>query len=263
MEKQQGTVLITGATGGIGRSFAHHLAAQQHELLLTDVDPGKLEQMAAEFKSKYGTEVSTAAVNLLDEKQLTEFTKKIAAEGKVAMLVNCAGFGEGIPFNEEPLERQLKMIQVHITATVHLVHAVLPAMIERRNGTIITVASMAAFIPAPGSSIYAASKSFLNSFMESIHMEVHGYGIRVQSLCPGMTHTEFHDKLGKEGKRSGFSQAVPWMEADEVVDLSLKCLEAGKVVCIPGCLNKTVRKAIPIFPRKLFYSIVEKMSGKK
>ena len=152
------------------------------------------------------------------------------------------------------------MIQVHISATIQLVHAVLPGMVKRKQGKIITVSSMSAFLPAPGNSIYAATKAFLNTFMESIHMEVHKYGLQVQSLCPGLTRTGFHKRLKKEGKRSRISKIVPWMEADEVVDQSLKCLEDGKVICIPGCFNKAVKKVIPALPRKSFYSLSEKIA---
>ena len=246
----------------MGLSFAQHLAAKKYNLIITDINENLLEKLARELEKDYKVDVKTEQVDLTDEKQLTRFTKKLRSLKNVEMLVNCAGFGEGEKFYKEPIERQLKMIQVHITATVHLVHAVLPAMIRRRNGKIITVSSMAAFIPDPGSSIYAATKSFLNSFMETIHMEVYKYGIQVQSLCPGLTKTGFHGKLEKEKKRSNLNNVIPWMEADEVVRLSLKCLEKGKVVCIPGCFNKTIKKTIPILPRKSFYKLTEKISTK-
>lgn len=253
--------LVTGATGGIGKSFAQHLAAKKYNLFLTDMDIERLNELAEKLKKEYTVEVKTEAVNLADEKELLAFKKKIMNPGNIGMLVNCAGFGEGKKFYDEKIERQMKMIQVHISATVQLVHAVLPGMIKRKEGKIITVSSMSAFIPAPGNSVYAGTKAFLNAFMESIHMEVYKYGIQVQSLCPGLTHTGFHEKLEKEGKRSRISKIVPWMEADAVVDYSLKCLDQGKVVCIPGCFNKSVKKAIPVLSRKAFYSLSEKIAG--
>lgn len=254
--------LITGATGGMGRTFAAHLAAKKHNLILTDVSETDLIKISEELKKKYDVEVKTEAIDLTDNKQLSDFTKQIIKQDDIDMLVNCAGFGEGEMFYKEKIERQLRMIQVHITATVQLVHSVLPGMIKHRRGNIITVSSMAAFMPAPGSSIYAGTKSFLNTFMETIHMEVHKYGIRVQSLCPGLTRTGFHDKLEKEGKRSKISKAAPWMDVDKVVRLSFKCLERGKVVCVPGCINKVMKKAVPIIPRKSFYTLSEKISEK-
>lgn len=254
--------IITGATGGIGRAFAEHLAAKKHPLLLMDIDPQRLSETAEELGEKYGISVRTEPIDLTDVKQFSGFIKKLKRTGDIGMLVNCAGFGGGERFTEEKLERQLKMIQVHITATVQLVHAVLPGMIKHKRGAIITVSSLSAFIPSPGSSIYAATKAFLNSFMESIHMEVHKYGVRVQSLCPGLTRTEFHAKLKKEGKRSGLNKAIPFMEPDRVVKYSMKCLERGRVVCIPGCFNRTVKKAIPVLPRKAFYSLSRKVAEK-
>lgn len=252
--------LITGATGGLGKSFAKHLAKEKYNLFLTDIDIKQLEETARELRKKYAVDVKTENVNLANEKELSGFSKKLIASDDIEMLVNCAGFGEGQTFCDEKIERQLNMIHVHISAAIQLTHAVLPGMIKRKKGKIITVSSMSAFIPAPGNSIYAGTKAFLNTFMESIHMEVHKFGVQVQSLCPGLTHTGFHEKLKEEGKRSRITKMAPWMEADEVVNHSLKCLSKGKVVCIPGCFNKAVKKAIPILPRKSFYAISKKIA---
>ncbi len=254
--------VITGATGGIGRSFAKHLASQKYNLLLTDMDQKSLKAIAHELKKQYAVEVKTQSLNLTNEKHLSGFIYKLKHIGKIDMLVNCAGFGEGETFCNEKVEHQLKMIQVHITATVLIVHAILPGMIKQKKGKIITVASLSAFIPSPGSSIYAATKSFLNSFMESIYMEVSRYGIQVQSLCPGLTHTGFQSKLKKTGKRSGLNKDIPFMEADDVVNYSLNCLNSGTVVCIPGLFNRVVKNAIPVFPRKAFYAISKKIAEK-
>jgi short-subunit dehydrogenase len=262
MDTSDSYAIITGATGGIGSSFAHHLASKKYNLLLTDLDSKRLHEMAQKLEDAYKVSVKTESVNLTDGSELSAFVNKIKKLKDVGILVNCAGFGGGERFCNEKVERQLKMIQVHISATVQLVHAVLPGMIKRRKGDIITVSSLSAFIPAPGSSIYAATKSFLNSFMESIHMEVQQFGVRVQSLCPGLTRTEFHSRLKEEGKRSSLNKAIPFMEADEVVTHSLKCLKKGKVICIPGCFNKVIKKGIPVLPRKSFYSISKKVAEK-
>ncbi|TAL59695.1 MAG: SDR family oxidoreductase [Bacteroidetes bacterium] len=256
----QSFALIIGAMGGMGKSFAQHLAARKYNLFITDINIKGLQEMAEGLKKQYAVEIKTEAVDLTDDQELCMFAKRLMSSDNIGMFVNCAGFGEGETFCEEKIERQLKMIQVHISATVQLTHAVLPGMIKRKRGKIIIISSMSAFIPAPGNSIYAGTKAFLNTFMESIHMEVHKHGVRVQSLCPGLTRTGFHERLKKEGKRSQLSKVVPWMDADKVVDYSLKCLDKGKVVCIPGCFNKIIKKGIPILPRKSFYSLSKKIA---
>lgn len=262
MTSKRKLAVITGAIGGIGSAFARQLAARKYDLLLTDVDSISLHKISQELKIKHNIDVAAEAVDLSNENQLRSLTARLMQLENIEILVNCAGFGEGEMFYKEKLERQLKMIQVHITATVHLTHAILPKMVKNKSGKIITVSSISAFIPSPGSSIYAATKSFLNSFMESIHMEVSQYGIQVQSLCPGITRTGFHSKLEKEGKRSSLNKPVPKMETDEVVRLSLKCLSKGKVICVPGCFNKAIKKTIPLLPRKSFYSLSKQIAEK-
>lgn len=259
---KKNSALITGATGGFGSAFARRLAAMKYDLILTDMDPSALNKMAETLQTAYPVSVRTEVVDLSDDKAIARFADKLTRNGAIDVLVNCAGFGEGIRFSQEKLERQLRMIQVHISAAVQLVHAVLPGMIRKRSGKIITISSLSAFLPAPGNSVYAGTKAFLNSFMESIHMEVSGYGIQVQSLCPGLTQTGFHEKLKQEGKRAKLNKVVPWMEAEEVVDYSFKCLARRRVICVPGCFNRTVRKSVPLVPRKSFYSIAKKFAGK-
>jgi len=263
MENHSPRVLITGATGGIGKSFAQWFAARNYRLLLTDLSDSTLLELSQQLKKQFPVEIQFEAMDLTHGEQIAAFMRKFSSEDAIDALVNCAGFGEGVEFCDETLERQLRMIRVHITATVQLVHAILPDMVRKKRGKIITVASMAAFTPSPGSSIYAATKSFLNSFMESIHMEVHEHGIQVMSLCPGLTHTEFHGKLQVEGKRSKVNKIIPWMESDKVVKIAMKGLEKGQVVCVPGCVNKAVKKMIPILPRGLFYALSEKMSERQ
>lgn len=251
--------VITGATGGIGKSFARQLAAKKFNLILTDLNAAALEEMASGLRTTYGVGVRTEAVDLSDALQVTRWVDQLAESDELGGLVHCAGFGEGTLFHKEPLGRKRTMIQVHINAAVELVHAVLPGMIRRSKGFIVMVSSLAAFLPAPGSSIYAATKAFLNAFAESLHMEVHTFGIRVQSLCPGITRTGFHEKMYREQKRSRLAIRIPQMDADKVVDISLRCLDKGKVVCIPGWFNRAVKRAVPLIPRKLFYLLSKKI----
>lgn len=262
MRQKNKSAIITGATGGIGISFARHLAAREYNLLLTDINENKLKTIQNELQLQYKIKIRIAPLDLTDQKKVSAFAKKIKRIASVEILVNCAGYGEGKLFHKERIEDALKMIQVHIVSPVVIMHAVLQGMIKRKSGSVISVASMAAFIPAPGSSIYAGTKSFLNTFMESIHMEVENYGIKIQSLCPGLTHTKFHTALTKKGGRKKSFIHIPWMEADEVVDYSLHCIDNDEVVCVPGFFNKSLKKLIPVLPRESFYRLTEKIGGK-
>ncbi len=259
-KKFKTTAVITGATGGIGRSFACYLAEREYDLILTDVRNKQLQALAGILRKRYAVKIKTELTDLSNPLETSRFANKLKKLNNIEILINCAGYGEGIRFDKEKISAQLKMIRLHVMATVQLTHAVLPVLIRRRKGKIITVSSIAAFIPAPGSSIYAATKSFLNSFMESIHMEVHKYGVQVQSLCPGFTRTGFHTRLKKTGRRNKINPAIPLMEADEVVRYSFKCLDKGKTICIPGFFNKTLKHILPLLPRQSFYSITEKIS---
>ena len=256
------TAVITGATGGMGSEFAKQLAAKKYNLVLTDINQIKLGALAEKITGESKVSVETIQSNLSDKESITALCANLAERKNVDLLVNAAGYGEKTFFNNESADASLDMISVHVLATVQLVHAVLPAMLKRRKGAIIAVSSLASFIPAPGSSIYSATKSFLNSFMESLHMEVHHKGIQIQSLCPGLTHTGFH--TAKDIARfEGIKGLNLWMEANEVVETSLNHLGDGYVVCIPGFINKVIRKTIPNVPRKSYYRLAEKLSAVK
>jgi len=261
MTQDKKVAFITGVTGGIGRSFACHLAAQGYQLIISAYEQDLLEQTAEELRKQYHTEVTTILANLAVAEDIYKLADRLAGLEQVDMLVNCAGFGEKSLFYEEDISDVRKMISVHVSATVELVHAVLPLMIRQRNGSIITVSSLAAFIPAPGSSIYASTKAFLNAFMESIHMEVEEFGIKVQSLCPGLTNTGFHD--GTEVERSIDIKGIDlWMDADEVVMSSLEGLRKKEVICVPGCINQAIKNLSPAIPRRLYYALADKAAEK-
>jgi short-subunit dehydrogenase len=251
--------LITGASGGIGYAFATQLAEAGYDLVLTGLEPARLEEVVQQLRLKYHTDISGTVADLADADGVTALIAHLDDFEPVDMLVNSAGFGEHKLFHEEEEADVLKMLNVQITATVRLVHALLPGMIARRSGTIITVSSLAAFVPAPGAGIYSSSKAFLNTFMETLFMEVHNSGIKVQSLCPGSTHTGFHAGQHVEESIAGIDF---WMEPEEVVNASLKALENDEVVCVPGIINKAIKNIAPLLPRKPYYHLAEKIAAR-
>ncbi|MCB0698456.1 MAG: SDR family oxidoreductase [Chitinophagales bacterium] len=242
--------IITGATGGFGYSYAKHYASSGYDLLLTARDTPKLNAISTELREKYNVAIETVSADLSLKKDIDMLANRFVSLERIDALINSAGYSERSLFLNEDMEQVESMLNVHIQSTITLVHAVLPVMIKQRGGTIITVSSLAAFAPAPGSSIYASSKALLNSFMQSVYMEVQQYNIKVQSLCPGLTHTGFHKGAGIESVSKGKRL---WMEADEVVRASFRALKKGKVIYVPGSMNKVIRMLTQFSPRRWYY----------
>lgn len=250
--------VITGATGGIGKCYAEQLAAQGNHLILIANDTPGLQEMQAKIQSAYkGIQVGIITADLCSAEGIRILAQHLGGI-QVDLLVNSAGYRERSPFLSENADTIERLMHIHIHAPVQLIHAVLPGMMQRRNGAIITVSSLAAFVPAPGSSIYNASKAFLNAFTESIHMEAAPYNVYVQTLCPGFTNTTFH--RGAAHKRHGFHNLL-WMQPEEVVRNSLRNLHR-KVVCVPGLLNRMIRTGIALSPRKAYYRIAGRLAGR-
>lgn len=254
--------VITGAGGGIGSEYAKQLAAMGYDLVLCDRDVKRLGSLALLIQLSNKVEVETVKVNLASKNSIMMLAADLAAREHVDLLVNAAGYGEKCFFVNEHIQDSLDMVSVQVLSTIQLIHAVLPGMLRSGSGGIIAVSSLAAFIPAPGSSIYSGSKAFLNAFMESLHMEVHKKGIQVQSLCPGLTHTGFHTEADVNRFRK-IKELDMWMEADDVVRSSLKRLGKGSAVHVPGWMNKTIQHTAPALPRVSYYRLAEKMSKVK
>jgi short-subunit dehydrogenase len=169
----------------------------------------------------------------------------------VATLVNNAGFGLVGRFAALPLERQREMVDLNIAALVELSHFVLPAMIARRQGGILNVASTAAFQAGPGMAVYFASKAFVLSFTEALHQEVRGSGVHVSALCPGPTATEFGEVAGASARFNRFAADAPG-----VVAAGLKGLARNKAIVVPGAMNKLTSQSSRLLPRAALRRIV-------
>lgn len=261
MSVQNKMAVITGASGGLGEAYARQLAASGYDLLISGRQKTRLEDLAVYITSTYGTVVEVLPTDLSDQSGISLLTKRVSALQRIDLLVSNAGYGERTMFADESVTDVMKMISVHINATVQLVHAVLPVMKRQHHGEIIAVSSLSAFVPAPGSSVYSATKTFLNTFMETIQMEVRQYGIHVQSLCPGLVHTNFHNgSVEKANMQTGIIDI--WMHPDEVVAGSLNCLGSGRVVYIPGVINNIIKTLVGLLPRKGYYILTEKMTEK-
>jgi len=230
------TALITGASAGIGEEFARELAAAGSGLVLVARRKGRLEALAAELAERDGVTVEVLTADLSKDSDLEKVAGRMAQIQTLDLLVNNAGFGGTGPFSRSDAGRSLEMIRVHAAAPLRLTRTALEGMIARGRGGIINVASIAAFSPFSGPA-YSGTKAFLVAFSESLQFELAGTGVRVQALCPGMTHTEFHDVIGMD---TSFVPGFMWMSARDVVRASLRALGRRKVVCIPGWRNRLV-----------------------
>jgi short-subunit dehydrogenase len=195
----------------------------------------RLQALAAELRQRHGIEAGFLTADLADPEQVANVEQLIAGLDNLELLVQAAGFGTIGWFTTIPVEGHLDMLHVHDTAAVRLTHAALAGMVARRCGAVVLVSSVVAFTPMVGNVTYCASKAYLVAFAEGLQGELRGSGVQVQALCPGFTDTEFHETPAYGP--SGIKERIPrflWMSSEAVVAASLKALERGEVVCVPG-----------------------------
>lgn len=239
--------LVTGASAGIGRAFAERLARDQFDLVLVARSGERLEALAKRLAEAHGAGTETLVADLTEAAEVARVEERLRSE-PIDLLVNNAGFGTVGPFAELDPDGEEREVRLNVLAVLRLARAALPGMLERGRGDLIQVSSLAGEAAAPYTATYAATKAFVTSLSESLAEETRGSGVRVQALLPGFTRTEFQDRAGVD------SDAIPgfaWMEATEVVEASLAALEAGKVVCVPGALNKVLGTVTRMAPRGL------------
>jgi uncharacterized protein len=248
MNEKSKLAVITGATSGIGASFAKKFASQGYDLLITGRRKEKITEFARSLMDSYKVNIDVVIAELANSVELDALISKITERSNVDILVNNAGFGYRGKFINGDSNIYANMINVHVMATMKLSSAVLPKMVTQKSGAIINVASIMGFLPYSGSSVYAAAKAFTNIFSESISKELKNSGIRVQTLCPGLTDTDFFrymdENVHQMSKTRGWSWIV--MPSDRVVEASLKYLKKNKVICIPGITNKLIVATINI-----------------
>ncbi len=256
-KNQRDTVLITGASSGIGLDLARLLAAD-FDLIITARNQTKLEEIAQDLQGKNGNHVHVVPADLARSEAPEQLFAEIKRRGlRVDMLVNNAGFGAYGPFTETNLHDELAMIQVNISALTHLTKLVLPEMRERKRGRILNVASTAGFQPGPLMAVYYATKAYVISFSEAIANELKGTGIAVSCLCPGATATEFAARAGMEKSRL-FKMGA--MQSRDVARAAyLKLLSGGRGLVIPGLLNKLMVQSLRVSPRTLVTAIARRL----
>lgn len=241
--------VVTGATAGIGRVFCERLAARGHDLVLVARDRARLEATAAALADRHGVVATPHPCDLADPAALEALAAWLAGRPRVDVLVNNAGFGTMGALATAPAAGQTAMVRVHCEAPVRLTQAVLPGMLARDAGLVVHVASVAAFMTAPGNATYSATKAFLVMLATGMSTELAGTGVRVQALCPGFTRTEFHERARMA---VGEIPRPLWMSAERVVDASLAAADrGGPVVVVPGAGYRAVVAGVRHVPLRL------------
>ena len=254
--------LITGASSGIGAEFARQLAARRYDLILVARRKERLEQLASELAAAHGVHAETLAADLTSDADLKTVEQRIARDGGIDLLINNAGFGVPGRFWQTALEAQDSLHELHIMATMRLTHAALAAMTARNSGAIVNVSSVAGFVPAAVSSTYGSTKAWINAFTEGLYLELKSRrsAVKVQALCPGFTYSEFHDVAHMD--RNVIPKQM-WMEAKDVVAASLRGLDRGKLVVVPGWRYKLVVALVPALPKFLRNPVILRYSRRR
>ena len=252
MSAQNKTALITGASSGLGVDFARKLAGMGYDLIIAARRLDRLEILATEIEKEFSVKVRVIASDLSKPGAAANLAALIGAV-QIDFLVNNSGFGYIGALAEESLDDVGDQIAVNITALTQLTRIYLPGMLARNSGSIINIASTAAYQPIPNMAVYGATKAYVLSFTEALWGEVQGTGVQVLALSPGGTATEFFEVAG--GRLAGGKLASP----QKVIDIAFAALGARKSSVIVGALNAVTANAVRFVPRKLVIAMAKKV----
>jgi short-subunit dehydrogenase len=223
------TALVTGATAGIGRSFARQLAESGHHLVIVSRTRERLEKLAAELRERYGVEVEVLDADLGVRSDLALVEARVAdRERPIDLLVNNAGLGLKHPFLENSVEEEQYLLDVLATAVLRLTHAALGAMVERGSGAVVNVSSVAGYLPR---GTYSAAKAYVTALSEWADLTYRDRGVRVMALLPGFTRTEFHERMDVSQESA---PSWMWLDVDQLVAEALRDLAKGKRISVPS-----------------------------
>ena len=254
-----GTVLITGASSGIGAAIARELAERGHNLVLVARRRERLQELGDELSAAHGVRAEAIGADLGEAAGRDQVERAVAERGlAVEVLVNSAGFGDVEDLADADRERMLAMVELNCAALVDLTARYLPGMVERGRGAIVNLASTAAFQPIPGNATYAATKAFVLSLSEGIHGELAGSGVTVTAVCPGPVPTEFVEAAGFESVDDKVPAFV-WTSVEEVAANAVAGAERGKRVVVPGLLNRAGALAGQHSPRMMVLPIAKRI----
>lgn len=251
-----GTVLVTGASSGIGAELAREFIGRGRSVVLVARSADKLAELAAAL----GTDAHVLAADLSDRADRAALPARIAELGLVVdILVNNAGLSTSGPVAESDPDAELNLVEVDVNAVVDLCSRFVPGMVERGRGAVLNVGSVGAFGPLPGQAAYGAAKAFVLSYTQALGQELSGTGVVAATLCPGPVKTGFGAAAGiSDADAEASLPKAMWVEADEVARIAVDGLAAGKTVIVPGVFNRVGAAAYQMLPRKLLLPILAK-----
>lgn len=251
-----GTVLVTGASSGIGAELAREFIARGRSVVLVARSVDKLADLAAAL----GADAHVLAADLSDRADRAALPGRVAELGLVVdILVNNAGLSTSGPVAKSDPDAELNLVEVDVNAVVDLCSRFVPGMVERGRGAVLNVGSVGAFGPLPGQAAYGAAKAFVLSYTQALGQELSGTGVVAATLCPGPVKTGFGAAAGiSDADAEASLPKVMWVEADEVARIAVDGLAAGKTVIVPGVFNRVGAAAYQVLPRKLLLPILAK-----
>lgn len=256
------TVLITGASSGIGLELAKIFARESYDLIITARREDRLLELKKELQTKYNTQVWVISGDLAESNTVDDIFSFVTEQKiDINALINNAGVGDYGMFIDSDWQRQNTMIQLNITALTKLTHLFLPMLSKQDRAYVMNIASNAAFQPGPLMSVYYASKHYVLAFSEAIANELNGTGITVTTLCPGPTHSEFVEKANMQ--KSKLFDRFPVPDSKEVAEYGYKAMIKGKRVAVHGLPNKISSSIVGLFPRNLVTAVVRKIQERK
>jgi short-subunit dehydrogenase len=255
----QATALITGASAGIGEAIARELAGRGHGVTLVARREDRLRTLAGELSDRFGVRAEALSADLGDKAAREDLSRRISELGlDVEILVNNAGFGGGEDFAKTDRDRLVSMVELNCLALLDLQALYLPQMVERGRGSVINIASTAAFQPLPGAATYAATKAFVLSLSEAVHQELKGTGVTLTAICPGPVKTEFPEAAGLHGAEDQVP-GILWMDPGSVAKQAVDAADDGKRAIIPGLLNRAGALTGQHAPRMLALPIAKRV----
>ena len=243
------TALVTGATAGLGASFARALAGEGNDVVLVARDEARLESTMVALQQRFGVQATPLSADLTTTEGCDRVAERIgSADAPIGILVNNAGIATYRAFGRTELAVEERMLDLNVRAVLRLTHAAVRAMTARGAGEIINVSSVSGFVPRGRNVTYSASKAWVTMFSEALAVQLAGSGVRVTAVCPGFMHTEFHERAQVDMSR------VPewmWLDADDVVAAGLADARKGKPVSVPDVKYKAMVGAARHVPRPL------------
>jgi uncharacterized protein len=251
--------LITGASSGIGADLAREAAKDGHDVVLSARRVEPMQVLAKELES-YGASATILAADLSKPAGPGNLVKDIGERGlAIDLLINNAGLGANGPFAESDISRIGEMLQVNIVALTEITRLMLPAMVARKRGKVMLLASTASFQPGPRMAVYCASKAYVLSFGEAISYELRNTGVTVTTVCPGATSTEFARVAGTENIAIHKSAMSSVMSSAEVARIGYQGMKAGKRVVVTGLMNRIMAVSARVSPHAMVLPIANSM----